>query len=86
MPEISRFFGISVYMHFNDHAPPHFHVYYGDQSAAIGIDPIRLLKGHLSPRVFGLAAEWAIIHQQELMDNWNRARLNQSPFKILPLE
>ena len=26
MPEISRFFGIVVRMHFNDHEPPHFHL------------------------------------------------------------
>lgn len=25
MPEISRFLGIVVRMHYRDHAPPHFH-------------------------------------------------------------
>jgi Domain of unknown function (DUF4160) len=28
MPEISRFYGIIIYMYFKDHAPPHFHAKY----------------------------------------------------------
>ncbi len=43
-------------MHFNDHSPPQFHVYYAEQSAAIAIDPIQVLKGRLFPRVFDLVA------------------------------
>lgn len=32
MPEISRFFGVVVYMYYDDHAPPHFHAEYaGDK-------------------------------------------------------
>ncbi len=30
MPEISRFFGIVIRMHFDDHRPPHFHATYGE--------------------------------------------------------
>lgn len=28
MPVISRFFGIVIYMYWQDHAPPHFHAKY----------------------------------------------------------
>jgi len=28
MPEVSRFFGISIRMYFDDHNPPHFHAIY----------------------------------------------------------
>jgi len=38
MPEISRFYGIVVYMFFNDHSPPHFHVKYGDFECTVNID------------------------------------------------
>jgi hypothetical protein len=31
MPEISRFFGISIKMFLDDHPPPHFHAEYGDE-------------------------------------------------------
>ena len=30
MPEISRFYGIIIYMWWKDHNPPHIHVSYGD--------------------------------------------------------
>ena len=62
MPEISRFFGVIITMNYNDHAPPHFHVRYGDKKALIGIQSLTLLQGRLSPRVFGLVMEWASLH------------------------
>ena len=38
MPEISRFYGIVIYMFFNDHNPPHFKVKYGEFEANILIE------------------------------------------------
>lgn len=35
MPEICRFFGISIKMYFGDHPPPHFHAEY-EEHRAIG--------------------------------------------------
>jgi len=26
MPRLSAFYGLVIYMYWNDHAPPHFHV------------------------------------------------------------
>ena len=37
MPRISEFFGILIYMYFEDHAPPHFHAFYGKDEALISI-------------------------------------------------
>jgi hypothetical protein len=86
MPEISRFLGMIISMYFNDHAPPHFHVRYGSHKAIISIDDLRLLEGALPPRVLGLAVEWATIHRQELVEDWNLARERQSLRPIAPLE
>ena len=36
-PQISRFFGISIYMYAKDYFPPHFHAMYGDDEAMIDI-------------------------------------------------
>ena len=47
MPEISRFFGITIRMYFDDHAPPHFHAIYAGQEAQVGIDPIMVILGQL---------------------------------------
>ena len=86
MPEVSRFFGIIVLMYYNDHPPPHFHVRYGGQRALVGIESLTLLEGTLSPRVRGLVVEWASMHQEELMEDWERARRQEPLEPIVPLE
>ena len=86
MPEICRFFGIVIAMYYNDHAPPHFHVRYGEQKATVSIESLGILDGRLSPRVMGMVVEWAAGHQQELRDDWDLARRQQALHKIEPLE
>jgi hypothetical protein len=86
VPEISRFFGIIITMYYDDHQPPHFHARYADQRALVAIDTLSLLRGNLSPRVFGMVIEWAAAHQDELRENWTLAR-ERAPLKpIAPLE
>ena len=85
MPEISRFFGIVVRMHFTDHMPPHFHAAYGEFEAEVAIDGLRVLKGHLPPRVLGLTVEWASGHLDELRFDWTRAETRQELKPIAPL-
>ena len=46
MPEVSRFFGISIRMYYDEHNPPHFHAIYAESEAQIGITRISLLEGH----------------------------------------
>jgi len=86
VPEISRFFGIIILMYYNDHPPPHFHVRYGGQKALVGIESLTILEGKLSPRVLGLVVEWASMHQEELMSDWEHARRQEPLGLILPLE
>ena len=83
MPEISRFFGIIVAMYYDDHSPPHFHVRYGEYRAIVEIDRLALLAGGLPPRALGLVMEWATLHQEELGENWRRAR-EQAPLEQIP--
>lgn len=86
MPEISRFFGIIVAMFYDDHAPPHFHVRYGEFRAIIAIESLAVLTGELPPRVLGLATEWAALHRAELEEDWRRARAREALKAIPPLE
>lgn len=86
MPEISRFFGIIIQMYYNDHAPPHFHVRYGQQRGIIAIESLALLRGSLSPRTLGMVIEWASFHRAELMRNWELARAEAELRPIAPLE
>lgn len=85
MPELSRFFGIVVRMRYNDHAPPHIHVQYGEHRAEIELET-GLVRGSLPPRVLGMALEWTRVRQHELAEDWDLAR-RQLPLKpIKPLE
>lgn len=86
MPEISRFFGIVVAMHYNEHAPPHFHARYGSDRAAISVRDMTVLEGQLPPRVLGLVMEWAIRHRDELFADWARAARRLPLVPIAPLE
>ena len=86
MPEISRFFGIVVAMYYDDHSPPHFHVRYGEQTAAIEIETLRVLEGSLSNRVSGLVWEWARLHLHEIMEDWTLAREHRPLKRVAPLE
>jgi len=85
MPELSRFLGISILMYFNDHAPPHFHVKYNEFRASVEISTLSILDGELPPRVHGLAIEWAELHRDELLLNWNTLRESGVYRKIEPL-
>jgi hypothetical protein len=85
VPEISRFFGIVIYMYFREHEPPHFHAVYGDNEALISIDTSALLSGWLPPRAMGLVIEWASLHRDELKNNWEKIRHHDRPEKIQPL-
>jgi hypothetical protein len=85
MPEISRFFGIIIKMFYDDHNPPHFHAEYSGYLALIDIKSLSLFSGELPPRALGLVIEWAILHQAELLDDWERARNRRELMSISPL-
>ncbi|PIP69314.1 MAG: transcriptional regulator [Nitrospirae bacterium CG22_combo_CG10-13_8_21_14_all_44_11] len=86
MPEISRFFGIVIFIYFREHNPPHFHAVYGETEALIEIKTLGVLTGSLPPRALGLVTEWATMHQDELMKAWEQASSYQIPRKIEPLK
>jgi hypothetical protein len=86
MPEISRFFGISIRMYFDDHNPPHFHAIYSGSEAEIGIEPISIIEGAIPRRAASMVFEWAALHQQDLLLNWRRLHEAQPAEKIPPLE
>ena len=85
MPELSRFFGIVIAMYYDDHPPPRFHAIYGSEKAQIRIDPVGLLKGHLSLRALALVAEWAALHQAELHRAWDQRTAEHPLTRIEPL-
>ena len=85
MPVISEFFGLLITMYYSDHAPPHFHARYGEDEVLVQIAPLGVLRGGLPPRALSLVMEWAQIHQNRLLENWNYAANNKKLQKIPPL-
>ena len=86
MPEISRFFGIVIRMYVNDHYPPHFHAAYAEFESLINIDTLAMYRGDLPRRALALVLEWAALHREELKQDWERARKEESLQPIAPLE
>lgn len=84
MPEISRFYGIIIYMYISEHNPPHFHVFYNGYKAEITIED-GVVTGSLPRRALRLVYEWLDGHRAELLDNWSRLREGEKPRKIEPL-
>lgn len=85
MPQISFFYGIIIFMNFDDHLPPHFHAWYGDYKVSVEIQS-GVVTGIMPGRALRLILEWLDLHREELTDNWERIRKGLSPVKILPLK
>jgi Domain of unknown function (DUF4160) len=86
MSEISRFFGIIIAIHFNEHGIPHFHAKYGEFRGVFSIENLNLMEGFLPKRVISLVLEWAFQHRDELKTDWDLSQSSQLPKKIEPLE
>jgi hypothetical protein len=86
MPRISYFFGISIYMFYSDHAPPHVHAMYNDYGAVVAVQTGEVLDGKLPPRALRLVREWVTEHLSELMADWELARKKEPLVGVPPLE
>jgi hypothetical protein len=85
VPEVSRFLGIVIGMFFNEHGVPHFHAVYGEFRMTVEIES-GTVHGSFPDRARRLVLEWAGLHKEELLANWDRARKRQPLVAIAPLE
>lgn len=88
MPEISRFHGIVVRIFYETsrHQRPHLHATYSGHLASLSIDPPALLAGYMPRQQLHLILAWIELHQEELLANWELARLQQPLNRIQGLE
>lgn len=82
MPEVARFHGIIIRMYYDDRHQAHFHAYYGEYAALFSIEPPALYEGVMPRRQLNIILGWAEVHQQELMENWQRTKTQQPVLKI----
>jgi len=85
VPELSRFFGIVIYMNYREHGPAHFHAEYAEYEITVDIES-GIVTGKFPRRALNLVLEWYALHKQELADDWQRARQQQPLRRIQPLE
>lgn len=86
MPTISMFYGIMIQMYWDEHAPPHFHAIYGESKATVDIRALSIIEGTLPRRAAQLVLDWAELHQQALLDDWDLCQSKQHPKPIEPLK
>ena len=88
MPRISSFYGITIWMYYdeaNHKGRPHFHARYGSDEASVDIETLELIAGRLPVRARRLVTEWGWARQSQLRDDWERARRKQPLMPIEPL-
>jgi hypothetical protein len=85
VPRIASFDGLFVELYFNDHPPPHVHVYTGRvghpgvQMARISIDSGELIDGQLASAKVATVRSWCVRHRDALCVDWQRAQHNLHP-------
>lgn len=84
MPVLSRFYGLVVFMNYNDHMPPHYHARYQDQEVVVALTTATVT-GTMSKRALRLLLEWSDLHHAELVENWELARQRKPLKPIDPL-
>ena len=85
MPEISRFLGIVIGMFYSEHGVAHIHAVYGEHEISVEIES-GTIYGEFPARALRLVLEWANLHKQELIENWQLARQGQPVKRVAPLE
>lgn len=83
MPRISSFYGIVIYMYWQDHAPPHFHAFYSGDEAQVRIADGAVMAWSLPATAARPVSEWAALRRKELLAGWARA---QVPDSLVPIE
>lgn len=71
-------------MYYDDHNPPHFHAFYGDNKAIFNLDG-ELIDGNMPNSKIKLITAWTLIHKEELLANWQLAKNGEMLYQINPL-
>ena len=67
MPRVSAFYGVVIYMYWNerDHPVTHFHAYHAVERASVSADG-DVLAGSLDPRALPFVREWVVLRRREI--------------------
>lgn len=74
-----------IAMFHDDHGYPHFHARHADGETKVRIDNLEVIDSTLPRRQLRFVVAWAELHQEELAENWRRARAGETLKEIEPL-
>ncbi len=83
MPEISRFYGIIIYMYSFDHNPPHIHVRYGEKESIFYINKLTF-ESSMPEKIEKRVVMWVTLHLKEILHNWELGQEGKMLVKIKP--
>jgi hypothetical protein len=89
MATLSIFYGLIISMFYGDnkqHKLPHIHVKYQDMKAIFSIPDGEIIDGNLPQKKIRLVQAWIIMHEEDLMANWDLATNETNIFRIEPLK
>lgn len=88
MPKISGWDGVTVWIHWGDHAPPHFHARYAGRWIVMEIASGEVQSWKRDkpwPQAeLKRLDRWRRAHQGELLENWARAQAGEALAWIEP--
>jgi hypothetical protein len=87
MPTLALFYGILIKMNWRDtgqHNMPHFHAIYGESKASFTLNG-EVIVGKFPNKQSALVKAWALVHEEDLLANWNLAMAGEETFRIDPL-
>ena len=81
MPEVTRFYGISIRMFFKpkEHEPSHIHALYGDYVGEFNIQTSEMMRGNLPEKAQALVKEWISIYKDDLQKMWDTQVIRKLP-------
>lgn len=82
----SYFYGISIYVQFLDHNPPHIHAIYQSFKGQYAIDTGELMAGKMPNKAHALIQEWIKVRRESLNQVWDLAKQGKQVFPVQPLE
>lgn len=85
MPQICAFYGIIIFLNYNDHMPPHFHAWYNEYRITVNIID-GTVKGEMPGRALRMILEWLDLHRDEIMTEWENARQGRVLNHLEPLK
>ena len=92
MPSISHFYGLLIWLYWDEdkgpHHAPHIHAEYSGMEAVVSIPDGELLESDegFPAKKLRMVQTWIDIHSEELMADWNLAKNHGEVFKIRGLD